>query len=359
MLRFSTSDLYRTSEVKSDIFEAVTENETVAIDNATVCMIDICGFSTWCSYQIPKRVVDAMSRYNLFLTETMSAYPDLTKIELVGDCCMVVGGLTNDVPQQDATLQTIRFAVDVLQNLDRMHDIFSDVSIGVRIGIHVSDVFGIMMPNPKRFQLYGNDINVCSRLESSAPPNTAHISLKTIVATQGLCNAICGPCASCVRSTMSTKTYKGVGEQRSFVFHVKKDKLLWYHDVHMKVKKLLTCFPDHVSTTQIGDTSFQPIMSFFWNHVIIFAETAEHLQTYLAAIFDFRVWERRRISQNITLVVPHALIHKITAHHKEICHIVRDDDEDINTLAEKLRYGITTYRNIDNTRSSIDLHTCS
>ena len=99
MFRFATSEPYRTSEAKTDIFEAVTENETVAIDNATV--IDICGFSTWCSYQLPKRVVDAMSRYNLFLTKTMSAYPALTKIELVGDCCMVVGGLTNDVPQQE------------------------------------------------------------------------------------------------------------------------------------------------------------------------------------------------------------------------------------------------------------------
>lgn len=53
------------------------------------------------------------------------------------------------------------------------------------------------------------------------------------------------------------------------------------------------------------------------------------------------------------------MIHKITAQHKEICHIVRDDDEGIDTLAEKLRNCMATYRNIDNTRSSIDLQTCS
>lgn len=96
-------------------------------------------------------------------------------------------------------------------------------------------------------------------------------------------------------------------------------------------------------------TSFQPIMSFFWNHVIIFAETANHI---LAAIFDFRVWERRRIGQNITLVVPRALIHKITAQHKEILFVT-------TTMAEKLRNCMATYRNIDNTLSSVDLQTCS
>ena len=138
-----------------------------------------------------------MSEYNVYLSKVIDKYKSLTKIELVGDCCMV--GLTDNISKNESTLEIIRFAVNVLQNLNEIHKIFTDKHIGLRIGIHISNVFGIMMSNPRRFQLYGNDINVCSRLNLSTIKNTIHISLKNNCYTQGLCNSICGPCVHCIR----------------------------------------------------------------------------------------------------------------------------------------------------------------
>ena len=78
-------------------------------------------------------------------------------------------------------LNMIRFAVDMIEDITTLKNIFKSKNIGIRIGIHVSDVIGIYLNNPYKYQLFGNDINVCSRLENSAITNTIHVSEKTLM----------------------------------------------------------------------------------------------------------------------------------------------------------------------------------
>ena len=334
------------------------DHEIIEITNATVCMIDICGFSKWCSNQIPHKIVHVMSDYNLHLSKLIDKYQGLTKIELVGDCCMVVGGLTDVMTKNESTLETIRFAVDLLQALNDIHNIFTDRAIGLRIGIHISNVFGVMMSNPRRFQLYGNDINVCSRLESAAIKNTIHISLKTIMATQGLCTAICGPCACCIRSTMLNNEYKGVGHQPSFMFHVKRFEILWFHQVNIKLKRILKHFKDFKNISIIDDPSFIEIYSFFWDHVIIFVETTDYLNEIVRELSAFRKWEKKRMSQNITIVLDCSLNHTDL---EELCNVHRIEKHQLldESFVEQLKSNIRSSKNIDASRSSLDLSICT
>ena len=340
----------------------VDDDEVIQFNNATVCMIDICGFSTWCSNQLPTTIVQAMKQYNLFLTKKINEYESLSKIELVGDCCMVVGGLFDNIRKNESTLELIRFAVNVIQNLNEIHDIFMDASIGLRIGIHISNVFGIMISNPRRFQLYGNDINVCSRLESSAVKNSIHISYKTIMSTQGLCNAICGPCAYCMRSTMVNDIYKGVGEQKSFLFFVKRHEILWYHTIAIKLNSLLKNFDDFSNVKLINECPIENMKSFFWDHVIIFVESIESLRMFVSKVDKFRVWERKRMSQNITLVVLQNVYDEYinekhdldTSMYNVVKHV-----NDNNKLTLEIKHLIESKRNINKSKSSMDLKTCT
>ena len=343
-----------------DVFDdIIDDHEVVEFNNATVCMIDICGFSTWCSNQLPKNIVHTMSKYNLYLSKQLDEYTSLTKIELVGDCCMIVGGLFDDVKKEDSTLELIRFAVHVLQNMHEIHNIFMDTNIGLRIGIHLSNVFGIMMSNPRRFQLYGNDINVCSRLEASAVKNTIHISYKTIMATQGLCNAICGPCAHCIRSTMLNDTYKGVGDQKSFIFFAKKHEILWYHTVSIKLKSILTNFHEFSNIKVINECPIEQMESFFWDHIVLFIESIESLNMFVSKIYKFRVWERKRMSQNITLVLPQDLYNEYIHDLDTSMYYIIKNTNDENKLKVELKQMIESKRNINKSRSSMDLHTCT
>lgn len=346
----------KSMQIDTTFDSSFEDNEHVEIKNATVCIIDICGFSRWCSNQIPYNIVHVMSKYNSFLSKTIDKY-SLTKIELVGDSCMIVGGLIDDTSKTECTLKTIGFAVNILQNIEKIQAIFTDKHIGLRIGIHVSNVFGIMMANPRRFQLYGNDINVCSRLESSALKNTAHISLKTIMATKGLGDFICGPRAHCVRSTLLNEEHKGVGRQQSFIFHVKKRELLWYHNVNMKLEQILKKFNEvEVKNTKVIHdipSISESMYSFFWDHVIIFIDEKKMLDEMTTLINDFRLWEKRRLSQNVTVVISSDLN---SACFQDLCTVVTfDTEQSVDFLSTTLKKIIEENRNIDESRSALEL----
>lgn len=45
------------------VVDAVQPNELVEVKQATICMIDICGFSKWCTSRMPHKIVDTMNEY--------------------------------------------------------------------------------------------------------------------------------------------------------------------------------------------------------------------------------------------------------------------------------------------------------
>ena len=73
---------------------------------------------------------------------------------------MVVGCHSNEESANDTNCFTcIKFAIDLLSHIDTIKKLFRYKYIGLRIGIHLSDVIGLYLDNPKKYQMYGNDIN--------------------------------------------------------------------------------------------------------------------------------------------------------------------------------------------------------
>jgi class 3 adenylate cyclase/CheY-like chemotaxis protein len=148
--------------------------------NVCICMIDIVNFSQWCNKQNPQYIFTTMTKYNTFLNEYIDRYDDIEKIEMVGDSVMIVGGLY--FKNHDTTKYTsdiISFCYSLLTNINTLNKIFNDESISLRIGIHNGDVYSGYILNPKKFQLFGNSINVASRLESIGFKSILNISSKT------------------------------------------------------------------------------------------------------------------------------------------------------------------------------------
>ena len=202
------------------------------LTNVCICMIDIVGFSSWCSNHLPNVIAKAMVDYNNWIGNFVEQYEYVNKIELVGDSCMLVAGTVTDKNETltdgyltDSYLSMIRMAVDLLEDIVSLRNIFKSSKIGIRIGIHVSDVIGIYLKNPYKYQMFGNDINVCSRLESSSIPNTIHISEKTLMCVQNACNTSCGPSSRCVKGSVIYQNYKGVGFKTSYQLFLKKKEI--------------------------------------------------------------------------------------------------------------------------------------
>jgi class 3 adenylate cyclase len=199
------------------------------LSNVCVCMIDIVGFSTWCSNHLPNVIANTMIIYNDWICNHIEKFPCVKKIELVGDSCMLVSNSTDDVESIEPVnsyLSMIRLCFDLLENINDFKNIFKCSFVGIRIGIHVSDVIGIYLNNPKKYQMFGNDINICSRLESSCIPNTIHVSEKTLMCVQNACKTTCGPCSRSVKGAPIYDKYKGIGYKASYQLFLKKNQIL-------------------------------------------------------------------------------------------------------------------------------------
>lgn len=283
----------------------VKPDELIEIRQATICMIDICGFSKWCMDRVPSEIVTTMHMYNEFINNLVELHDGLTKIELVGDCCMILGGLDSSLDREICTNMTVSFAVKLLQQLNNVREIFDDNRIGIRIGINKSDVFGTLLTHPKRFQLYSKDINICSRLESTAIQNSIHISLKAIVSNKELIAHNHENTSLYVVGPLTCKEYKGVGLVSSYTFHIRKDEVLWFGTTMCSIREHMNTFSNLSNYTYIindVESLFQKLYSFFWKAVIIVCSSESTMSVLISQLIAFREWERDREHQPIFVI---------------------------------------------------------
>jgi class 3 adenylate cyclase len=337
-----------------------TENETNfdLFNNVCVCMIDIVGFSCWCSNHLPNMIALAMYSYNDWIIKHINNYKGIKKIELVGDSCMLIGGIGagESYSLTDCYISVIRLAVDLLDDINTLRHIFKSNDIHIRIGIHISDVIGIYLPSPHKYQMFGNDINVCSRLESSAIPNTIHISEKTLICVQGLCTSICGPCTRCIRGNVIHQNYKGVGFKRSYqLFMIKHN--IYMINVNDKFYKTLK---DVLSTNQCKTDHLLNVckikcLSYKYICVVINISQLRALWTNIDEIL-YIILKNRSFTQNIILLTDNVHYQSIYSSYKyEAEHILNFDELNFDSEFNTIVNSYITLSKEEPKRRSLDL----
>ena len=134
---------------------------------------DIVGFTKLAAEIGPKAVTKLLN--DLFdLFDQLVDKHDLEKIKTIGDCYMAMAGVPTRSPTH--AQQMADFALDVIQNLRAQNrEMGRDVQI--RIGIHSGTVAaGIIGRKKFAYDLWGDVVNVTSRLETTAEPMTIHAS---------------------------------------------------------------------------------------------------------------------------------------------------------------------------------------
>lgn len=145
-------------------------------NNVTVMFADIVGFTDLSSRIPPQQLVDLLnqifSRFDL-LAESYH----LEKIKTIGDAYMVVGGLP--YPRSDHAVAIASMAIDMIDAIAQFNlDIGEkfQIRIGINSGAVVAGVIGI-----KKFiyDLWGDTVNIASRMESHGVPGRIHVSAAT------------------------------------------------------------------------------------------------------------------------------------------------------------------------------------
>jgi class 3 adenylate cyclase len=154
------------------------ECQTIAssFDNVTVLFADLVSFTSLAAKADPIQLV-------ALLNEIFSAFDQLVekygveKIKTIGDAYMVVGGVPT--PQADHAHAIAALALEMQQEIQRFTTPLGD-PIQLRIGLHSGAVVaGVIGTKKFSYDLWGDTVNLASRMESQGMPGRIQITEKT------------------------------------------------------------------------------------------------------------------------------------------------------------------------------------
>jgi len=146
------------------------------VEEATILFADLVGFTEIASRLSPAALVDHLNRiFSAFdgLCRTMR----IEKIKTIGDAYMAAAGLPQPRPGQTADMAEFAFAM--LATLEQINQTL-EAPFQVRIGIHTGPVIaGVIGVNKFIYDVWGETVNLASRLEAHGLPGRIHISEAT------------------------------------------------------------------------------------------------------------------------------------------------------------------------------------
>jgi class 3 adenylate cyclase len=152
------------------------------VDAVTILFADIVGFTPMASQQSAGDLVR-------FLNSIFSSFDDLTqqfggeKIKTIGDAYMVAFGLPDPRPDHAEAASLLARAMLKEAAAFRAHD---GAPVQLRIGLHTGGaIAGVIGQRKFSFDVWGNTVNIASRMESHGEPGKIHLSDSVAKALNG------------------------------------------------------------------------------------------------------------------------------------------------------------------------------
>ncbi|XP_069756009.1 guanylate cyclase 2G [Narcine bancroftii] len=154
-------------------------------ESVTIFFSDIVGFTKLCSISTPLQVVDVLNDLYSLFDDIIKSY-DVYKVETIGDAYMVASGLPIRNGMQHAgeiATMSLHFLSSIAAvKIKHISNVQLQLRIGLNTGPVVAGVVGVTMP---RYCLFGDTVNVASRMESNSLPMKIHLSQSTADVLRG------------------------------------------------------------------------------------------------------------------------------------------------------------------------------
>lgn len=149
-------------------------------DDVTVLFTDFKNFTQISERLTPSELVEEINTcYKVF--DTIMGKYNIEKIKTIGDSYMAAGGLpvvnrTNALNVVDAALEILYF----MEEHSRKKALLGKEVFGIRLGIHTGPVVaGIVGVKKFAYDIWGDTVNIASRMESCGEEGKINISQNT------------------------------------------------------------------------------------------------------------------------------------------------------------------------------------
>jgi class 3 adenylate cyclase len=156
-------------------------------ENVAVLFADIVNFTAYCDQlrAEPERVLEHLRR--MFESwEIMAQECGVEKIKTIGDAFMAAAGLLNSVP--NPVLSCVRLGLRMIDFTRSLTDEQGKLlGFDLRVGIHIGPVVsGLLGRRQSLFDLWGDTVNLASRVESHGNPGCVNLSAEAWKQIKGL-----------------------------------------------------------------------------------------------------------------------------------------------------------------------------
>ena len=170
----------------AEVAKVLTENpgKTIAkkFPNITVLFTDIVGFTKMSDGMSAEEVVTMLNTM-ISKFDERAIKEGVEKIKTIGDAYMAASGFTEDV-NNDGALRMIRFAKGIMEDV-RLFNATSPVKVQIRLGINTGNlVAGVIGKSKFIYDIWGDTVNVASRMESTGEPMKIHVTETTYAQTK-------------------------------------------------------------------------------------------------------------------------------------------------------------------------------
>lgn len=188
-LQKSTAELQRQTQVARDLLlnilprqvaeelQARGSVQPMYFEDATIMFTDFVGFTRSVENLAADELVSILNEYFTAFDRITTRY-GLEKLKTIGDSYMAVGGL----PERKAShaVDAVLAALEMTQTVRDMARRSGSIGWEMRVGVHTGPVVaGVVGIRKFVFDIWGESVNLSSRMESSGAPNRINVSAAT------------------------------------------------------------------------------------------------------------------------------------------------------------------------------------
>jgi len=151
-------------------------------DEVTVLFSDLVGFTKLSTGISAQALVDELNQIFSAFDELTEKY-GLEKIKTIGDAYLLAGGLPS--PRPDHAEAVANLAIEMLEEIERLNKQNDERKrehhdFKIRVGIHTGPVVaGVIGKRKFNYDLWGDTVNIASRMESHGIPSEIQVSEAT------------------------------------------------------------------------------------------------------------------------------------------------------------------------------------